>query len=118
VISPEYQLEFLNKIQRLFAEGDFSASYRCALLITLADIAVETSSRDDASLQIPHIKLGEKFIDTMYWQQSVPYRNDKVLVQNNGVQATVITFIIQFRKKNPSATVISAKSESMITLLF
>ena len=44
-MKPEFQLAFLNKIQRLFAEGDFTASYKYALLIAIADIAVE-SGRD------------------------------------------------------------------------
>ena len=39
--SPESQLVFLSKLQRLFAEGDFTATYKFALLIALADLAVE-----------------------------------------------------------------------------
>ena len=42
VTTPEFQLAFLNKVQRLFAEGDFAASYKYALLIAIADIAVES----------------------------------------------------------------------------
>ena len=44
--SPEAQLAFLSKLQRLFAEGDFTATYKFALLIALADLAVERG-RDD-----------------------------------------------------------------------
>ena len=39
--SPEAQLAFLTKVQRLFAEGDFTATYKFALLIALAAVAVE-----------------------------------------------------------------------------
>jgi len=39
--SPEVQLVFLSKLQRLFAEGDFTATYKFALLIALPELAVE-----------------------------------------------------------------------------
>ena len=39
--SAEQQLAFLTKLQRLFAEGDFTATYKFALLIALSDLAVE-----------------------------------------------------------------------------
>ena len=48
--SAEAQLAFLAKLQRLFAEGDFTATYKFALLIALADIAVEIGSDDGGEL--------------------------------------------------------------------
>ena len=108
-MKPEFQLAFLNKIQRLFAEGDFSASYKYALLIALADIAVESGTDDDQPLTIPHRRLGEKFIE-LYWQQSAPFRGDGVLIQNNGTQAAVISQIAQFRSQTKAATVNAARS--------
>lgn len=32
--SADEQLSFLSKVQRLFGEGDFTATYKCALLIS------------------------------------------------------------------------------------
>jgi 5-methylcytosine-specific restriction endonuclease McrA len=107
VTTPEFQLTFLNKIQRLFAEGDFSASYKYALLIAIADIAVESGWDDDQPLIIPHRSLGAKFID-LYWQQSAPFRNDALLIQNNGTQAAVISHIAQFRSQSHATTARSA----------
>jgi len=107
-VKPEFQLAFLNKIQRLFAEGDFTASYKYALLIAIADIAVE-SGRDDAQpLTIPHRRLGSKFVE-LYWQQAAPFRDGGVLVQNNGVQAAVISNIADFRSQTQAATVNAAR---------
>ena len=107
-MKPEFQLAFLNKIQRLFAEGDFTASYKYALLIAIADIAVE-SGRDDAQpLTIPHRRLGSKFVE-LYWQQAAPFRDGGVLVQNNGVQAAVISNIADFRSQTQAATVNAAR---------
>ena len=108
-MKPEFQLAFLNKIQRLFAEGDFTASYKYALLIAIADIAVESGRDDDQPLTIPHRRLGEKFIE-LYWQQSAPFRDGDVLIQNNGVQAAVISNIAQFRSQTQASTVNSARS--------
>jgi len=108
-VNPEFQLAFLNKIQRLFAEGDFTASYKFALLIAIADIAVESGRDDDQPLTIPHRRLGEKFVE-LYWQQSAPFRDGGVLVQNNGVQAAVISNIAQFRSQTQAATVNAARS--------
>ena len=107
-MKPEFQLAFLNKIQRLFAEGDFSASYKYALLIAIADIAVESGRDDDQPLTIPHRRLGEKFIE-LYWQQSAPFRGDVVLIQNNGTQAAVISQIAQFRSKHQAYTFATAR---------
>ena len=108
-MKPEFQLAFLNKIQRLFAEGDFTASYKYALLIAIADIAVE-SGRDDAQpLTIPHRRLGEKFIE-LYWQQAAPFRDGGVLIQNNGVQAAVISNITQFRNQTQASTINAVRS--------
>ena len=107
--TPEFQLAFLNKIQRLFAEGDFSASYKYALLIAIADIAVEVGRDDDQPLVIPHRSLGAKFID-LYWQQSAPFRNDALLIQNNGTQAAVISHISHFRGQSYATTANAARS--------
>ena len=107
--TPEFQLAFLNKIQRLFAEGDFSASYKYALLIAIADIAVESGRDDDQPLVIPNRSLGAKFID-LYWQQSAPFKNDALLIQNNGTQAAVISHIAQFRGQSHATTANAARS--------
>ncbi len=107
--TPEFQLAFLNKIQRLFAEGDFSASYKYALLIAIADIAVESGRDDDQPLVIPHRSLGAKFVD-LYWQQSAPFKNDALLIQNNGTQAAVISHIAHFRGQSNATTANAARS--------
>ncbi len=108
-MNSEFQLAFLKKIQRLFAEGDFTASYKYALLIAIADIAVESGRDDDQPLTISHRRLGEKFVE-LYWQQSAPFRDGGVLIQNKGVQAAVISNISNFRSQTQAATVNAARS--------
>lgn len=100
--SAEEQLRFLSNIQRVFAEGDFTATYKFALLIALADLAVELGADDGQELMLSTRRIGERFIQ-MYWRQALPYgkglpgSSPGVLVQNNGVQAAVISAIAAFR---------------------
>jgi 5-methylcytosine-specific restriction endonuclease McrA len=109
--SPDDQLAFLSTLQRLFAEGDFTATYKYALLIAMSDLAVEVGRDDDSSLRLTHQSLARKFVE-LYWQQTAPYGSGRgksaVLVQNVGEQAAVVSAIVAFRTRNPSATVQSA----------
>ncbi len=106
--SAKDQLLFLSKLQRLFAEGDFTATYKYALLIAMADLAIEVS--DD---RLTHQALAAKFIE-LYWQQSAPYGTGRgepaVLEQNPSGPTKVISDIVLFRNAQPSATVQSAPS--------
>lgn len=110
----EEHLAFLVKLQRLLAEGDFTATYKFALLIALADIAVEIGHDDDRTLNISMRDIAEKFID-YYWQQSVPYSTGQpdtpteVLHQNNGKSAKVISDIQSFRTTSGTNSLASAK---------
>jgi hypothetical protein len=48
----QQQIEFLVKIQRLFSEGSFGATYKFALLQALADLSVEKGDYSGDTLQI------------------------------------------------------------------
>jgi 5-methylcytosine-specific restriction endonuclease McrA len=100
--TPEFQLAFLTKIQRLFAEGDFTATYKFALLVSIADYAVQYGEDNNEELKIPTRSIGAKFIE-LYWQQSAPYK-DGVLVQNIGAQAAVVAKVAAFRNSGQSLT--------------
>jgi hypothetical protein len=65
--SPDHQLAFLSTLQRLFAEGDFTARYKYALLIAMSDLAVEVGRDDDSSLRLTDQTLARKFVE-LYWQ--------------------------------------------------
>lgn len=110
-MTPEFQLEFLSKVQRLFAEGDFTATYKFALLISLSDLAVERGSDSHETLVLPHQCIGLKFIQ-LYWQQCAPISGHDVLVQNLGTQASVVTAILNFRRKNQKLNFYSANNSA------
>lgn len=112
--SAEAQLAFLAKLQRLFAEGDFTATYKFALLISLADLAVELGADDGATLTLTIRQLAERFIH-LYWHHTSPYRTDRagtasgVLIQNAGTQAAVVTAIAEFRARARVSSHLEAK---------
>jgi 5-methylcytosine-specific restriction endonuclease McrA len=89
----EQQIAFLHDLQRIFEEGDFSATYKFALLMALAEIAVEAGSDSGAPATVRLHLIGEKFVE-LYWRQAAPYSTVEgtagVLWQNRGVQAAVI----------------------------
>jgi len=70
--SAEEQIAFLAKIQRILTEGQFTATYKYALLLALADLAVEIGDDSGASLALPTILIAEKFVK-YYWRHVIPY---------------------------------------------
>jgi len=92
----EQQIAFLHDLQRIFEEGDFSATYKFALLMALAEIAVEVGNDSGAPQTVSLHLIGEKFVE-LYWRQAAPYSTAEgtieVLLQNRGVQAAVIRHV-------------------------
>lgn len=99
----EEQVWFLLNLQRLLEEGSFVATYKHALLLSLADVCVEKGDDSGGHFRISTDELAEKFI-TYYWRQSVPYhpvgRNEAgaVIKQNTGRQAAIISTISKARE--------------------
>lgn len=120
--SPEAQIDFLAKLQRLFSEGDFTATYKYALLISLADLAVELGADDGSDLVVSNREIAEKFI-ALYWQQAMPYTSGRaatepaVLIQNLGRQASILTAICEFRKSSGLTSYQQAKTSHFYVAL-
>lgn len=95
-VTPASQLDFLVKLQRILNEGQFVASYKYALLLTLAEISVERTVRPDGTLHISLPELADRFI-TLYWRHTAPFKSGALLTQNLGRQASAITLIAAFR---------------------
>ena len=92
-VEPQQQLEFLSNVQRLLSEGQFTATYKYALLLAIADICVEDGEDDGASFVIQTSKIAEKFI-TYYWPQARPYEG-VVLRQNTGKAPAIISALCE-----------------------
>ena len=74
--TPDEQLVFLTKLQRVFTEGDFSSTYKFALLIAMAELAVEIGRDNTEPLRLPHWSIADKFIG-LYWQQLTAFSAGK-----------------------------------------
>lgn len=100
--SHKKQVEFLTNLQRLLAEGQFTATYKYALLLALADIAVEIGDDSGEPLTVSSRTIGDKFIH-YYWRQVVPYvpRSDptagQILRQNTGDPPEIFKPILEAR---------------------
>lgn len=120
--SAEAQLAFLAKLQRLFSEGNFTATYKFALLIALADLAVEIGADDGAALPLSNQQIAERFVQ-LYWQHASPYTvgptgvETGLLIRNFGSQAAVITAIADFRQSNNVHTLVQARALSQYSSL-
>ena len=96
--SAEAQTRFLQKIQRIFSEGEFQATYKYALLLTLSELAVEAGNDSGEALELPLLTIGEKFAE-LYWRQVATYQSGQpettaaILHQNRGAQAAVVSHL-------------------------
>ncbi len=56
------ELDFLTKLQRILSEGLFVASYKCVLLLTLAELSVEGSIARDGTLRVEGDELADRIV--------------------------------------------------------
>lgn len=101
--TPEEQVQFLRNIQRLLAEGLFVASYKFALVHSLADLSVLKGDDTGASLDLNTRDIAAKFVE-LYWRQCRPFQiggetTGLVLQQNTGKQAAIISKIVDSQQK-------------------
>jgi 5-methylcytosine-specific restriction endonuclease McrA len=100
-VDAESQIEFLQKIQSLFEDSSFSATYKFALLITLANLAVELGDDQEQELIIPSEKIATRFSE-LYWPQIKEYSSGRdigILYQNNGTQAKMISILLDIQSQ-------------------
>jgi HNH endonuclease len=102
----EEQLAFLGQIERLLSEGQFVATYKYALLVALADLAVKHGHDDGAELDLSIRSIGEQFIE-LYWRQCAPYGGgvrdgDGIPIQNRGQQAAILGIVARLRQRHRS----------------
>ena len=62
VPTPEEQVQFLRNVQRLLAEGLFTASYKFALVHALADLAVLKGEDSGVPLDLSTKDIAAKFV--------------------------------------------------------
>jgi hypothetical protein len=94
--SAEDQLVFLSRIQGILTEGSFVSTYKFALLLALADLAVERGDDTTAALDLETRAIAEKFVE-FYWRQVLPWVGPigeaKRLYQATGGEAAILARI-------------------------
>ena len=96
--SADEQIQFLLRIQRLLGEGLFSATYKYALLLALADLSVECGDDSGDHLELEAERIAEKFIE-YYWRQTLPFLGGAILRQNTGKAPVVVSRLLEMRLK-------------------
>ncbi len=104
----EQQVRFLLNMQRLLEEGNFVATYKHALLLSIADSCVELGNDSGDRLRLTTDQLAEKVI-SYYWRQAVPYRSldhthiFAVIKQTTGTQAAILSVVRKAREEHGSS---------------
>src|SRR4051794_24856182 len=89
------QIQLIVSVQRLLDEGLFTASYKFALLLALADLSIEYGDDTGAPLAITTDAIAGKFVQ-YYWRQAMPYANAAqaaILQQNTDRQAAIVNIV-------------------------
>ena len=113
----EQQIKFLTNLQRLLAEGQFVATYKYALLLALADVAIENGDDSGEPLTVSTKLIAEKFI-LYYWRQVVPYvpkvdpTAGQVLRQNTGKQAAIIKRVLGARQQYGDSILVAQRDKA------
>ena len=95
-------VQFLINLQRLLDGGQFSSTYKYALLMALADISVEEGADSGDRLLISVDQLADKFV-RYYWRQVVPFPGNNPLVifrqNNNPGEAEIVRQVRESREQ-------------------
>ncbi|ADW68074.1 HNH endonuclease [Granulicella tundricola] len=100
--TPAQQIKFLTNLQRLLAEGSFTATYKYALLAALADLSVEHGDDSGEPLVFSLFAIAEKLVE-YYWRHATPYaggQETRVLQQSTGSQARIIRLVSEARQSH------------------
>jgi 5-methylcytosine-specific restriction endonuclease McrA len=89
-------------MQRLLAEGLFTATYKYALIAALADLSVELGDDSGQTLPLSTFAIAEKFVE-YYWPHAIPYaaeNGERVLRQNTGQPAKIVSLVEEARRQH------------------
>lgn len=126
--SDEFQLRFLDRLQRLLDESAYQSTYKLALLISLTRIAIEKAAAIGATLPVTRRELADQFV-RIYWRHAAPYVAvtaggsevvgpvTGVLQQNIGNQAVIIRLLVAARATFPTEPAMRRNSREWNRLL-
>lgn len=108
-------LEFAQRLLVVLEQGRRTATYKYAVLIAMMDLSLEAQDPSGASRDsFTTPELAQRVLE-LYWPHTREYRGEpgRVLRQNRGGQAEIITAIQSFRARpsiDPAATLAKARA--------
>ena len=94
---------FAEKVLELLDEGRYTATYKYAVLLALIDLCLEETRASGAPPDVLTTRqLAEKIVE-IYWPHTLPFvaqTPPRVLRQNTGGQAEIISAITRFRERH------------------
>jgi hypothetical protein len=103
--SAEFQLDFLAKVERILSQGQFTTTYKFALLIALTNIAVEQGEDSGDALAVRLDDVARQYLE-LYWSMARPYpRVGTILKQstNDARPAKMITLLASEARQSQSS---------------
>lgn len=117
------QVRFLSHLECILEGGSFSATYKYALLLALADLAVEQGADDLSELVVSTDAIAEKFVE-YYWEHSRPFVAPTAAVAVPDAQTTLSVEVPLIGEAPPPTPVTrpapkssNAKAEKVVALL-
>lgn len=111
----DLQLNFLRRIQWLLESSSYTSTYKFALLMSTANLAIESGVNDDRECSISYQQLAEQFIQ-LYWTQALPFSDqssDSTLRQSSTTgQASVINSILNLQHKTQTTSLTIARTQN------
>ena len=92
---------FGERLLQLLDEGRFTATYKYAVLLGLTELCLEQGAATGGAQAVTTRHLAEKIVE-LYWPQTALYQGQsgaRVLAQNRGGQAEIISAIRKFRER-------------------
>ncbi len=100
-MSVAFEVQLLEKLQRLLAEGSFTTTYKLAVLLGLVELATEAPEGTES---FTTRQLAEK-VAAIYWPQVLPL--DDVALRHGAQGATIVTAVEALRRQ-AGTTLLSA----------
>ena len=104
-------IKFAERVLVLLDRGEFTATYKYAVLLGLIDLCFEHAGRHgEPPTAVTTRQLAEKVL-AMYWPHAREFATSGVLLQNKGQQAKILKAIANFRRAlpDPAATLTRAR---------
>jgi len=114
MVPAEEQVAFLHNVQRLLVEGQFTATYKFALVLALADLAIEQGSDNAEAEEVSTSAIAEKFIQ-YYWRHIKPFatgHGEPVMLRQNLGNSPAIISELTVAAKSGVTTLAELKKDS------